>query len=186
MKKTILLIVGFLVLVGTAYYAWDKRHEYFFKGENEIKIEKEKKKESGDEKDEKEIIEDNNQGLPSPDEDGSGTENATGNSEAMNDSSKKPTAEYCDNECFARQGEDDYKYCLEVCGFNDSQEGEDEGEGDENDEKEKNCEEMTGFEKDSCFRQKAINEKNAGICDKISDADLKENCHNRVIEELFE
>ncbi len=83
----------------------------------------------------------------------------------------------CDNDCANfKNNENNLKYCREVCGDRPVAPKESESE----------CEDLTGLEKDSCWRDLAVSKKDFAICDKISDAKLKKVCKNRVTEEILD
>lgn len=87
---------------------------------------------------------------------------------------KTPTPEDCENECelYAQSG--DQGYCLAYCGI--GQEGV----------RGKNCEELSGVQRDSCYKEQAVKERNPETCAKIGDSALRKNCKARVAEELFD
>jgi len=82
----------------------------------------------------------------------------------------------CENNCanFADNA-DNLKYCQEVCGDRPVTSKETAGQ----------CENLTGLDKDSCWRDLAVSKKDFAVCDKISDAKLKKVCKNRVTEEVL-
>lgn len=86
------------------------------------------------------------------------------------------SAKDCDNDCsrFKDNG-DNYKYCQEVCGdIPASQKN-----------SEEDCANLSGLEKDYCWRDLAVSKKDPTICVKISDKKLQTVCRNRVTEELL-
>lgn len=166
MAKKIILLLILAALIGGGYYLWQNRYEYFFQGD-QLQTEEE----SGNGLDEGE----NGQQEPAVGEiidetqDGLGLGNATGSSVEISNYD-------CDQQCENRKGTDKYKYCLEICGLSDLGNGLGQSE---------NCEGLSGFEKDVCFKNKAIKEKNDSSCDQIEDVQLKESCVNRVLEEIL-
>lgn len=169
MKKIIYLIVV-LILVGIGFYLWKNKDKYFFQGEVPYEIsndeEVNQKNDSGDE---------NNDG-----------EEQQKNNDIQNGESEIPVTEesqnlsdilqnHCNNNCEDKKNTADYNYCLEICGISNSPI------------QSSDCDSLTeNFEKDVCYKNQAIKEKNSGICNSITDSRLKENCKDRVIEELFE
>lgn len=82
----------------------------------------------------------------------------------------------CDSNCVNfKSSPDNFKYCQEVCGDRPVSSKDSESQ----------CEELSGLEKDSCWRDLAVSKKDFSICDKIEDAKLKKVCKNRVTEELL-
>ena len=81
----------------------------------------------------------------------------------------------CDSKCVARTG-DDYKYCLDICGLPQPQ----------TPSASEDCAKKAGREKDVCYKNKAVREKNDQFCDEISDRLLKESCINAVAENILE
>lgn len=81
----------------------------------------------------------------------------------------------CDNECenYKDSGEK-LLYCQEVCGLKKPKAPAD------------SCDDKSGLEKDYCLKDKAINEQDFEICEKISDATIKKTCQNRIAEELLD
>jgi len=82
----------------------------------------------------------------------------------------------CDNNCSKfKDNPDNLKYCQEVCGDRPVSSKESEGQ----------CENLTGLEKDGCWRDLAVSKKDIDFCEKISDSKLKTVCRNRVAEEIL-
>jgi len=82
----------------------------------------------------------------------------------------------CENDCANfKDNPDNLKYCREACGDRPVAPKESEGE----------CENLSGLEKDSCWRDLAVSKKDIDICEKISDAKLKKVCVSRVTEEIL-
>jgi uncharacterized protein YxeA len=170
MKKIIYLVI-ILILIGGGFYLWQNRHEYFFQGEDPYEIyndndDNEKKGGGSRESDGGE-----NQLNDNKDDDVV-IENIVG--EEKNQELLDILQNHCDNSCEDKENTDDYDYCLEICGLNG-------GISQLSD-----CESLADdFERDVCYKNQAIEEKNSGICNNISDSRLMENCKDRVIEELF-
>lgn len=177
MKRTFIIILVLVVLLGAFFYFWSHRYDYFFKGKIDQRQEESQDKNSLDsdesiysenEDDEEEIDEDE-------DEVGEDFENGY-----VYELSDKPlseiVAEDCSNGCENQKGEEDYAYCLEICGLKEDKEYSSESE----------CDKMSGLAKDNCFRNLAVSQKNFSFCQKISDDNLKEACKNRVSEEIMD
>ena len=82
----------------------------------------------------------------------------------------------CDNNCAQyKDNADNLKYCQEVCGITPVKPKN----------SEEDCANLTGLDKDSCWRDLAVSKKDFSICDKISDAKLQKVCRNRVTEEVL-
>ncbi|HLM83623.1 MAG TPA: hypothetical protein VK254_00205 [Candidatus Bathyarchaeia archaeon] len=82
----------------------------------------------------------------------------------------------CDNNCKNfKDNADNLKYCRQVCGITPVTPKNSEGD----------CANLTGLDRDSCWRDLAVSKKDFSICDKISDAKLQKVCHNRVTEEIL-
>ncbi len=172
MKKIIYLII-ILILVGVGFYLWKNKDKYFFQGEVPYEI-------SNDE--------DDNEGrrgndlMEGGDEEGQQKDEESVEGEASGDVITGENQElsdilqnHCNNNCEDKKNTSDYKYCLEICGINDDPK------------QSSDCDGLTeNFEKNVCYKNQAIKEKNSGICNSITDVRLKENCKDRVIEELFE
>ncbi len=88
---------------------------------------------------------------------------------------KKVTPEECEQECEGFSTlPDEQAYCLSFCGLN--QEG---YQG-------KDCTTLLGPERDSCFKEQAIRERNPETCARIGESSLRKACEARVAEELFD
>ncbi len=172
MKKLIYLII-ILILIGGGFYLWQNRHDYFFQGDDLYEIyndNSENQEENGGN-----LIErgDTDGDQLSEDEDDNKTIEDVAGGE-RNQELLDILQNHCDNKCEDKKNTDDYNYCLEICGLNG-------GESQSSD-----CENLTNnFLKDVCYKNQAISEKNSGICNSILDSRLRENCKDRVIEELF-
>lgn len=192
MKKTPIIIVSIFVFLAvilfSIQYFWKNRHEYFFKGEQPFELREENIREKEQRK---------YDSWGNDQENHSETSKVEGND---GEEIERPEKKYetpkiektdCDDDCTDYE-DDDLLYCQEICGFSEPSNLSDQGqgnidnEGDENKDGDDECIEKKGLEKDSCYKWKAIREKNPNFCNKISDEDLGESCQNRVIEELFQ
>lgn len=185
MKKFATVAVSFTLLLVLVLFAlnyfWQNRHQYFFKGDQPYELRQEES--SKEDAEPWSLLE------QAPQDD-----NEEQEEESQEEEEERPVQEYeppeiekedCDSRCEDYE-DDDLLYCKEICGLSEREvEGkvEDEQE-DEGDEKDK-CLKKEGFERDSCYKWRAIEEKNVGLCNKISDKELAQNCENRVIEELI-
>lgn len=70
---------------------------------------------------------------------------------------------------------DGLKYCQEACGDRPITPKDSETQ----------CANLTGIDKDACWRDLAVSKKDIDICAKISDAKLQKVCRNRVTEEVL-
>lgn len=165
MKKIFFLIL-IIALAGGGYYLWQHRYDYFFKGD-QIQTKDEGGAESG-------FVENGNKEEATEQD----AEEAMGNEEL--NASTNPEFEIkdydCDMQCENRKDTDKYKYCLEICGLSALGNGFNQSD---------NCENLSDFDRDVCFKNKAIKEKNDSNCDQIQDAQLKESCQKRVVEEIL-
>jgi len=99
------------------------------------------------------------------------------NSNVNSSSEGEITSKDCDNDCVRLNGNQErYLYCQEICG--DIPTGKKNSEAD--------CANLTALEKDYCYRDLAVSQKDSDICGKISDKKLQSVCRNRVTEELLE
>jgi hypothetical protein len=177
MKKTIIIIGIFLVLFGAIYFLWTKRYTYLFQGELG---EKEESPAEEIEDNEKNNAEDGTiNGEEANNGSGEGTEykaieEGAVSDEIINEAYEDILRNHCGNQCAAKKDTGDYQYCLEICGLRDP-----------NKENIDDCENLSGLEKDVCYKNKAIEEKNYDYCGKIMDVNLKASCENRVLEEIL-
>ena len=88
---------------------------------------------------------------------------------------KKATPEDCEQECegFSTLAAEQ-NYCLSFCGLNQTgYQG-------------KDCMTLTSSERDACFKEQAIRERNGETCARIGESSLRRVCEARVAEELFD
>lgn len=95
-------------------------------------------------------------------------------SSTENDSFLQVTADDCKKECKDFQDPDDVSYCKEICGLSATKKDS------------SGCDMLESLEKDYCFKDKAISEKNPKICDKIEDYGIKKACQNRLLEDIVD
>ena len=186
MRGVIVRLVLFLIvltgLIYGGYYLWQNRDTYFFKG-GEIKTNEQTLQ------DKQKISSDDTVG----DEESDANENADNNKTDKDEKNEKDDdGEYfvpvihksdCENECASRKSvEIEYKYCREVCGFNEIKDKKDPIINNS----EEDCDDIEdSFEEDVCWKEKAIREKNDKYCDEIYSEALSKVCHNRVLEEIM-
>jgi hypothetical protein len=165
--KKILIGIFIVLFAAGGYLLWTKRYEWFFKGDlPELKNDQPAAGEQVAPTDE------NQPAGAMPDE-------------TLVPAERKNTiTDYdCSQGCQNRQNTESYDYCRELCGYNDPVNG----TNSENDSaKEAECENLNGYERDVCYKKRAILKKNDSDCRKITDKQLQENCFNRVAEEILE
>lgn len=179
MRSVIVKLIIFLImLAGLAYggyYLWQNRDTYFFKG-GEIETNKQELQ------DEQRVIDND---IVDDDEDNDGDDDE--DKDKINDDGEYfvPVIHKsdCEDECASRKSVDiEYKYCREICGFNEIKDKEDP----EINNSEEDCDDIDdSFEEDVCWKEKAIKEKNDKYCDEIYSEALSKVCHNRVLEEIM-
>lgn len=82
----------------------------------------------------------------------------------------------CDNDCAQyKDNADNLRYCQEVCGITPVKPKDSASQ----------CENLSGLDQDTCWRDLAVSKKDFSICDKVSDAKLQKVCRNRVTEEVL-
>jgi hypothetical protein len=97
------------------------------------------------------------------------------NPNSATQTTKKATPEDCERECEGFSTlPDEQAYCFSFCGL--SQEG---YQG-------KDCATLPSREKDFCFKEQAIRERNAETCARIGESSLRKVCEARIAEELFD
>ncbi|MEA1925811.1 MAG: hypothetical protein U9M90_01005 [Patescibacteria group bacterium] len=165
MEKKFIIILVVILLTGTGYYFWAHRYDYFFQGDNLFEVQDDVDKKSG------EIGEEFDDESEEEDEDINEDEDI-----AQLYDAPIITPAHCDNKCADFSGENEKEYCEEICGLT---EGRRETATD-------GCNELKDLKRDVCFKQQAIDEKNQSYCEEISDEALRENCENRVLEEIMD
>lgn len=91
------------------------------------------------------------------------------------DPNKKVTPEDCEQGCESFSTlPAEQAYCFSFCGLN--QEG---YQG-------KDCTMLSGTDKDACFKEQAIRERNPETCARIGENSLRKACEARIAEELFD
>ncbi|MDZ7611957.1 MAG: hypothetical protein U5L10_04300 [Candidatus Moranbacteria bacterium] len=160
----IITIILLLALVGLAVWAYPTVKKRYFSGQEE-KIRQEKqetqeKQKSLEEKEqeekEKELENLEEQKEPVPGE-------------------YEITIKNCNNRCQGITEPEKLEYCKQYCGLTQIQEKQ---EGD--------CDDLSGLEKDYCYKDLAVSQKDYKICEKISDEKIKQTCQNRITEEILD
>ena len=185
-KKTILLITLFFVAIGVlAYQIYPTiklQHtvsQMKFKSDNQpvsknIQSPQNKKDENKDkqvDKKDETLSESNKQKNDiNTNDDTDDNSNSSDQNEFIN-----ITSEDCNEGCGQFEDEEDNKYCREVCGL-DSETNETVAE----------CDKLSDLEKDYCWKDKAISEKNFKTCKKIKDKKIKQTCENRITEDILD
>ena len=181
--KKIFLILFILIIFGGGTYLWINRHKYFFQGELEIKEELDEELDSSKENDisdsEEELLDEQNDEMGDENDEGEfdGSDDDENSVEDLDDEGSflENLQEECQQECSGVVEDDEKEYCLELCGFKES----DDNSG-------QDCNNLEGIEKDSCYKKQAVEKLDVIICNEIEDEFLKENCKNRVLEEILD
>lgn len=156
-------------VIFSGYYLWKNREKYFFQGGEVYQSGNPTGGQSVDKVDDQNS--ENSDDVSTNDEESNPT--TVGDPEDRIETSEI-LEKYCGQKCRSISDPADYDYCLEICGLKENN-----NVGD--------CEGMEeGMERDVCWKNKAINEKNASLCDKIFDGGLKEACQNRVLEDILD
>ncbi len=84
------------------------------------------------------------------------------------------TTEHCDTGCKAFANKLDFlEYCQQVCGIASIKDV-------------KNCDNKKDLQKDYCNKDLAITKKDASICAKIKDVNIRQTCQNRIAQDIIE
>ncbi|MEF3691736.1 MAG: hypothetical protein V3574_01600 [Candidatus Moraniibacteriota bacterium] len=162
MKTKILIFVYLALFGGALYFIYPIISDRYFNPQEETSSEKSTdKKSSLDETEDTEINNDD-------DSDDTPIE------EVPEDVFIDIEAEDCEDGCEQFEDEEDKKYCQEYCGLLEM-----------SDESDTDCESLEDLEKDYCYKNQAIADKDFKLCEKISDKKLRESCQNRITEELL-
>ncbi len=164
MKRNLIITLAVILLAGTGYYFWTHRYDYFFQGDNFFEAQNDVDEKSDEAEDDDEL-----------DDESAENEDEDEESAQLYDAPIIIPA-HCDNKCADFSGENEKKYCEEICGLTEGR----------RETAENGCGELKGLKRDACFKQKAIDEKNQSYCEEISDEALRENCKNRVLEEIMD
>lgn len=163
--KIKILIIFFLILSGgVIYLAYPVIKNRYFQTTND----------TGDEKNSSDIIqntdyelEDSNNNTDADDE------NIIDDPSIDDDVFIEIDTEDCEDGCEQFEDADDKKYCQEYCGIQTAPIASDD------------CEKLVDLEKDYCWKNKALAEKNFSLCKKITDKKILDSCKTRLTEELL-
>ncbi|HBI16575.1 MAG: hypothetical protein UR60_C0003G0003 [Candidatus Moranbacteria bacterium GW2011_GWF2_34_56] len=163
MNNKILIIIFLILIGGVAIFAYPViKSRYFQSSQTDIKEENL----STDEETEEE-----NDESSSADEDDS--ETLPDEQPVDEDVFIEIDQEDCEGGCEQFEDADDKKYCMEYCGIKSDTTVTDD------------CEKLEDLEKDYCWKNKAIAEKNFNFCKNIFDKKIQESCKTRLTEELL-
>lgn len=179
LKKTLItiLLLAFIVVVYFAYTVFSKRESDLIETNTSSDTQKDQssvsESTSPSDTPQENII--NN--LLDPDSSAdTQTENTDQKSEndTTNDYYIHVTPTDCARECEPYKYDDkELKYCQNVCGISESTSAND-------------CDKLKDLEKDYCYKNQAIEKKDASICENISDSAIKKSCKNRIQEDVLE
>lgn len=92
----------------------------------------------------------------------------------------------CNNECENYKEVNKLNYCKQVCGLISTTKSEITKDNKNNQENTGDCNNLTGLEKDYCWRDQAITETNFEKCQKIEDGNVFKQCKNRITEDIID
>ncbi len=87
---------------------------------------------------------------------------------------QQPTTDDCEQGCERFTLASELNYCKAFCGFDQAQY------------QNQDCESAVATEKDFCFKEKAIRERNTETCARIGERALRKACEARIAEEFFD
>lgn len=162
MKTKIPLILFLILFGGVIYFAYPVfKNRYFQTPESEQSQENPSQKNNS-------FF--NNSSNEDNDED---SENLPDESTVDDDVFIEIDTEDCEDGCEQFEDTDDKKYCQEYCGIQTNPVASDD------------CEKLLELEKDYCWKNKALAEKNFSFCKNITDKKILESCKTRLTEELL-
>ena len=162
MKTKILIFVYLALLGGALYFIYPIVSDRYFNSNEETSSEK-----STDKKNSPYETED---GEANTDDDSDDTPVE----EVPEDVFIDIEAEDCEDNCEQFEDEEDKKYCQEYCGLLEMSDSSD-----------TDCESLEDLERDYCYKNQAIADKNFKLCEKIADNKLRQACQNRITEDLL-
>jgi hypothetical protein len=187
MKYKIFFAIFFIVSLGVlTYFAYPIIKNRYFEndGQNQSEQKNSINKEENNEKNSGyEILEEENNKKTTENKtteeetlgtDLTGIEVETKNEIDESSASVNISADDCDNECeIFKDNEKDLRYCQDICDLSPIKENSD-------------CNNLGDINKDYCFKNQAVSEKNIETCDLISDTKIQSTCRNRVMEDFLE
>jgi hypothetical protein len=84
------------------------------------------------------------------------------------------TREDCDNECTNYEN-GEKEYCRNICGLTGTKQ-----------DIVASCDDLNSLEKDYCIRDNAVQEQDLQKCDEIEDSGIKQQCQNRIQEDIID
>jgi hypothetical protein len=199
--KKILIIIASLISIFLLFYVGQIIYQRNFIDNNSVKNQEHLEEESLEELKNRPSL---NSEIKPPIINQKPTENTEKQIENERLSQLKISTEDCNNECqnFKKNNlkdteNSDLTYCLQVCGLfyekdesdeNINNTGNNSTENNNLEEKNeiKNCEDLTNLEQDYCWRDQAIAEKDFSKCEKIQDANIFQQCKNRIMEDFID
>lgn len=165
MKGKILLAISLFIILSLAFFAYPVIKNRYFQSGN-ISTDEEN---TASEKNKKNIFFGDSKNTSDIDND---TDNTPDDSAIDEDIFIEIEPEDCEDNCSQFEDVEDKKYCLNYCGLGEVMIT-------------YQCEDLVDLEKDYCYKDQALAEKNYDFCKKIVDKRLMEACQNRLTEELI-
>lgn len=172
-KRKIFILILIIAIITLAYFGYQIIASRYFKNapntiENEKKSPSSQEKEIKDEEfskfSENEIGENENPEV----------ENYQMDLDEKGSALASITNQHCNDNCKAFATDlDIFEYCEKVCGISP-------------DKKVSNCDGEKEIQKDYCLKDLAVSKKDASICSKINDINVRKTCNNRLMEEILE
>jgi hypothetical protein len=189
MNKKIAIIIGILVLLGAAaFFAYPViKNRYFSqeveKSDGALEDGKGTTKENGATTDETgwekptESEIENREEPAGNAEEGIGTESIDTNvRNGGGDVFAGITNSHCNSDCKAFANNFEYlEYCEQVCGISPIK-----------DVSESDCKKKEDLQRDYCYKDLAINKKDASFCNNIKDSNVQKTCKTRITEDVIE
>lgn len=97
------------------------------------------------------------------------------------------TSDDCKNECKDYENDiNKFNYCKQICGLVPMANSNLDESISNNNKNTTNCENLASLDKDYCWRNLAIDEKNFDNCKKIEDKNIYQQCKNRITEDIID
>jgi hypothetical protein len=162
MKKSKIILIAIYVIAAVAvlYFAYGVVKNRYFSPANNVETNNSETQDQA------------------PDQSGDNQESNAPESAAPAAENGQPVFESadCNNDCARfKDIPDSLRYCQEACGDRPVTPKDSETQ----------CANLTGIDKDACWRDLAVSKKDIDICAKISDSKLLKVCKNRVTEEIL-